>query len=50
MSAIHPQNPARCAALAAPSHLKENTSYAIHVLAVPAAAGQQPTTVYVTTK
>lgn len=31
-------------------HLKENTSYAIHVQAVPAAPGQKPATGYVTTK
>ncbi|HEY3952347.1 MAG TPA: hypothetical protein VGM53_03145 [Streptosporangiaceae bacterium] len=31
-------------------HLKEKTSYAVHVLAQPAASGAKPATVYVTTK
>jgi hypothetical protein len=31
-------------------HLKEKTSYAVHVLAEPAATGAKPATVYVTTK
>jgi subtilase family serine protease len=31
-------------------HLKEKSGYAVHVLALPAASGQKPATVYVTTK
>jgi subtilase family serine protease len=31
-------------------HLKEKTSYAVHVLALPAAPGEKPTTAYVATK